>query len=150
MNRRVLAPAATLVFCVFAGSAVFGQAKPAAPTTPAPATPAKFVKPIKGIAYIEVIQGQSKRVGNEVVTVVKVKNVSPGAIHLLKLDEYWYDKSRKKIVSGSTESWRKPINPGDIIEFTMKSPWNAAVDTSQYMFSHVNGEVKAKAVKKFE
>src|SRR5687767_875077 len=103
MIRQVLAPAAALILSVLVPTVAFAQgAQAAAPTTPAPTTQARFVKPIKGIAHIEVIQAPSKRVGNEVVTVVKVKNVSNGAIHLLKLDEYWYDKSRKNIVTGTT------------------------------------------------
>ena len=68
--------------------------------TQAPAKPAKYIPPVKGVATIEVIQMPSKRVGNEMVTVIKVRNTSKGAINLLKADEYWYD-TKMQIVSGT-------------------------------------------------
>ena len=54
----------------------------------APAKRAAYIPPVKGVATIEVIQGPSKRVGKEMVTVLKIKNTSKGSINLLKIDEY--------------------------------------------------------------
>ena len=149
MLRSAFAPAAA-AFCLLAlASPSFAQAKPATPTGTAPAAPAKWVMPIKGIAHIEVIQNPSKRVGTDIVTVLKVKNVSDGAIALLRVDELWYNKALKQ-VSGDSESVRRPINPGEIVEITMKSPARGDVYRSSYSFSHANGKVDAKAVKKFD
>ena len=125
------------------------QATGAAPTTPAPAAKAKFYRPVKGTAYIQVIQTPSKPVGKDMVTVLKIKNMSNGRIDLLQIDEYWYD-TKSKEVSGSTEKWRKTFNPGDIIEVTMRSPIKPNLYKSQYMFTHANGKIDAKAVKKFD
>src|SRR6187402_1206747 len=98
MKHAAFAPAAILC-SLFVASTAFAQAKPAAqapatkaapapaPTT-APAVPARFVRPVKGIATIEVIQQQGRRIGNDIVTVLKIKNTSNGAISLLKVDEY--------------------------------------------------------------
>jgi hypothetical protein len=123
----------------------------AAPTTAAPAAPAKFVRPIKGTATIEYIQTPSKKVGSDVVTVFRVKNTSSGAISLLKIDEYWYDK-KPEIVTGDSERWLKPFHPGEVIEITMRSPVKPGKELyrSQYQFSHAGGDIKPKAVKKFE
>ena len=118
----------------------------------APAQPAKFVAPVKGQATIEVIQAPSKRVGKEMVTVIKVRNTSKGAINLLKADEYWYDQNMK-IVSGSPYAHKKaPIQPGEIVEITLRSPIPAGVtlQRNQIMFRHAYGEAKATSVKAFK
>jgi hypothetical protein len=152
MNRRAFVGAAAyLVSLAFASAAIAQAAKPTPATTPsqsAPATPAKWVPPVKGLATIEVIQGQSKVVGKDIVTVLKVKNTSTGSIALLRVDEYWYDKALKQ-VSGDSQNVRKPINPGEVVEVTLKSPLVPNLARSQYVFSHANGKVSAKGVKKF-
>ncbi|MBA2301331.1 MAG: hypothetical protein H0W08_01705 [Acidobacteria bacterium] len=115
-----------------------------------PAQPAKYVAPVKGIATIEVIQSPSKRVGKEMVTVLKVRNTSKGAINLLKADEYWYDQSMK-IVSGSPYAHKKaPIQPGEIVEITLRSPMAPGLLRNQVMFRHAYGDVKATPVKAFK
>ena len=115
--------------------------------TPPPAQKAKFVPPVKGVATIEVMQLSPKRVGKDMVTVYKVRNTSKGSINLLKADEYWYDKNTK-IVSGTTYAHTKgPILPGDIVEITLASPYNAQMRQNQVIFAHANGKVEAKAVK---
>jgi hypothetical protein len=152
------------VAVVFAGSA-FAQGKPttsasqtqAKPTTgspppPAPAAPTKFVPPVKGTATVDFMQVRSKVVGKEVVTELKIKNTSSGAIHLLKVDELWYNKKRDMITNG-TERYKKPFMPGEIITLEIKSPVigsPAALDVDMFTFAHANGKVDAKKVKKLE
>lgn len=158
--KRFAFASSVLVLLAFGAVSVFGQAKPAqapatkaaAPATTPPAAPAKFIKPLKGIADIQFMQvGQSKKVGNEIVTVLKIKNLSNAPVSLLKVDEYWYDKGNPpKVVTGDQEAYRKPFMPGEIIELTMKSPYRADIGASQYQFSHAGGEVKLKRVKKFD
>ena len=112
-----------------------------------PAQKAKFVPPVKGVATIEVMQLPSKRVGKDMVTVYKVRNTSKGSINLLKADEFWYDKNTK-IVSGTSYAHTKgPILPGDIVEISLASPYNAQMRQNQVLFAHANGKVEAKAVK---
>jgi hypothetical protein len=158
MTRFAFASAAACLACALTAPAAFAQSKAAAapvtkaaPTTPAPAAPAKFVRPIKGLANVEVIPGNPKKVGLDLITVMKVKNTSAGAISLLKIDEYWYDK-KLQVVTGDSEAYRKPFQPGEVIEITLKSPIKPGMDLykSQYKFSHAGGEVKPKTVKKFE
>ena len=141
---------AILVMAVTAiASAAFAQAKPAAPTSqPAPAARAKWVAPVKGIATVEVIPGASKPVGDDIVTVLKIKNTSSGAIALLRVDEYWYDKSLKT-VSGDTQRHRQPLYPGEVVEITMRSPRKPNLYKNTFNFSHANGKIEVKTVKKF-
>lgn len=137
-------------------AAAFSQSPPAAaakaaPTTPAPAAPAKFYRPVKGVAKIEVARGPAKRVGPDMVTVLRIKNMSPGRIDLLQIDEYWYDR-KLATVSGSSLKWKKLFNPGDVIEVTMKSPHKnlTTLYRSQYTFSHGGGKIDVTEAKKVE
>jgi hypothetical protein len=165
MTRSALAPAVTLVFCAVTVTAAFAQSKPAAstkpapaatsqpakaaPTTPAPPARTKWVAPIKGIATVEVVKGTPKKVGEEIVTVLKVKNTSTGSIALFRIDEYWYDKKRD-VVSGDTFRYTKLFAPGEVIEATLKSPVKPGLDTNTYNFAHANGQVKPTVVKAFK
>lgn len=125
------------------------QAKPAAPAQAAPATPAKFVPPIRGQAELGFMTPVSKREGKEIVTVIKVKNLSTsGSIAGLKVDEYWYDKAGDP-VSGDTFRYRKPLMPGEVIEVTLRTPVNPKMDRNSYQFAHANGEIKTKKMLKF-
>lgn len=139
-----------LLSCFSFIPAAFAQTKPA--TAPAAATPpatqAKWVTPLKGTANLEFIQATPKKVGDEIVSTMKVKNTSDGAIALLKIDEYWYNKKREQ-VGACTQRVRQPINPGQIVDVEIRCPYNADIDQNQLMFSHANGQVKPKSVKAF-
>ena len=153
MTRSAFAPALAAILCAAVASVAFAQAKPAASTTPPPAqtsaAKAKWVQPMKGVATIEVIRSNPKQVKDEVWTILKIKNTSSGAIALLRADEYWYDTNRK-MVTGDTQRWRQPLNPGEIIEITMKSPLKPNLTQSQINFAHANGTITAKGVKAFK
>jgi hypothetical protein len=114
-----------------------------------PAAPARFVKTMKGVATIDMIEGPSKKVGNDMVTVLKIKNTSALAISLFKIDEYWYNRKRE-VVTGDTFKSLKPFLAGDVIEVTLKAPIKPDLYQSQYQFSHAGGDVKPSRVKKFE
>jgi hypothetical protein len=164
--KRFAFASSVIVLLAFGVVSVFAQAKPAqapaskaaapAATTPAatqqaPAAPAKFIKPLKGTADIQFMETSAKRVGNDIVTVLKIKNMSTAPIALLKVDEYWYNKARE-VVTGDSQPYRKPFMPGEVIELTLKAPYKTGMDisVSQYMFSHSGGQVNPKRVKKFD
>ncbi len=158
MKPYVFAAAAALAGGLLLASSASAQSRPGAqaPATKAapvaaaaPAAPARFVKMFKGTAEIQVLQSPPKKVGADMVTVLKLRNMSPAAVSLLKVDEYWYNQ-KMQVVSGDTQAHRKPFNPGEIIEITMKSPVKPNLYKNQFAFSHANGDVKAKAVKKFD
>jgi len=153
MNRSVFAPALTLLLsATIVASALAQQAKSAATSgTPPPpaAAKAKFATPVKGEATVQVISGQSKFVGDEIVTVYKLKNMATAPIAMLKIEEYWYSKDGK-LVSTATERYKQPFQPGEVIEITARAPKNAGATTKQASLSHANGKVLAKPVKKFD
>jgi hypothetical protein len=126
------------------------NATPAGPQAgPPPAVAkARMSTPVKGTAYVEVIQGPPKKVGADMVTVSKVKNVSNGPIAGLRIDEYWYNQKLVQ-VTGDTQRVRAPLAPGEVVEVTTKSPIKPDLYKSTLMFNHANGKVTAKGVKKF-
>ena len=135
--------ALTALACLLSTAAFAGQ-------TPPPAQKSKFIPPVKGKATLEVIQAPPKRVGKEMVTVARIRNTSKGSINLLTVDEYWYD-ANLKIVAAQTYAHRKaPVQPGEIIEVTLKTPWNAQMSRNHLLFRHANGDAEAKAVKAFK
>jgi hypothetical protein len=143
--RKYLMVACVSAILLSAGSLVADQAAPPA----APAAQAKFVPPIRGQAELGFLKPVTKRVGNEIVTVIKVKNMSTsGSIAGLKVDEYWYDKGGDP-VTGDTFRYRKPLMPGEVIEVTLRTPVNPRMDRNQYNFSHANGTIKTKSMPKF-
>jgi len=149
MHRAAFVPAAAIFVCALSTGASAQAGRPAPPTTQAPAARAKWVAPIKGIATVEVIRGESKKVGADMVTKIQIKNTSSGSIALLRVDEDWYNRSQKP-VSADTQRYTKPFNPGEIIEITMRSPMKPDLYISQVTFTHANGKVNAKGVKKFQ
>jgi len=167
--KRVPFASSVIVLLALGAVSVLAQSKPAqapaakpaaqapatsaAPTTgqQAPAAPAKFIKPLKGMADIQFMEVSAKKVGTDIVTVLKVKNMSNAPISLLKVDEYWYNKATPPAVTtGDTQAYRKPFMPGEIIEVTLKAPYKSDISVSQYMFSHAGGQVNPKRVKKFD
>jgi hypothetical protein len=164
MNRCVVASAVALLTCTIGVAPSSAQTKSppapakavgAAPTAsaPAPAAPAKWVAPVKGVATIELVRGPAKVVGKEIVSTFKLKNTSTGSINLLKADQDWYDKGEgggaRKLVTSATALYRKPFLPGEVIDFELRAPLNGKPDIDRIMFSHANGKIDAKAVKKF-
>ena len=149
MTRFALTAAVALCISALASPSSAQAPKPATPTTTASAAPAKWVKPVKGTASIEVIRSQPKKVGADMVTSLKIKNTSDGSIALLRVDEIWYDRKLKQ-VTGDSYTFHRPVNPGEVVDVTLKSPVKPDLYQSQYAFSHANGKIDAKQVKKFE
>lgn len=150
MKRPAFAAVAAVLWMATASTALAqAPAQPAAPAVqPAPVR-AKWVAPVKGLASIEVIRGATKTVGKDKVTTLKVKNVSSGAIALLRVDEYWYDR-KQNTVSGDTFRHRQPLLPGEVIEVTTRSPIKPNLYMNSFAFTHANGKIDAKVVKKFK
>jgi hypothetical protein len=152
-THRILACASAVLF--LANAAAAGQATPAASGTTgqaaAPATAkAKFVTPVRGTAEVEITKPATKRdsAKNEIVTVIKIKNVSAtNSIVGLKVEDYWYDKAGNA-VTGDQYRHRKPLLPGEVLEITLRTPVSPKMDRNQYKFEHANGSVNPKVVPK--
>jgi len=138
---------AILAFAFVLPAAAAAQPQPAA-TAGTPPTRAKWVPPVKGIAEIGYLQPKTKVVGKEVVTKIKIKNLSMGSIALLRVDEYWYDKDRN-MLPGDMQRWKKPFLPGEVIEIELRVPHNPKFHQNTYKFTHANGQCKPKLMTKF-
>ena len=132
-----------------------GQAKPdvtpPAATTQKPndeGTAKKLVPPVRGEAVIGYLKPVSKREGNMIVTTIKIKKLSNGAIAGLKVDEFWYDKAGDPVTGSQPFRWRKPLQPGEVIDVVLKVPTNPKMDRNQYKFEHANGTIKTQLLPK--
>jgi hypothetical protein len=150
MKRATLATLVAVVVSLF----VSGLPLPAdAQTAGTAQTPArkKYVPPVKGVAEIGIVKPKVDvdRNTNEVVTIIKVKNLSTGAIAGLRIDEFWYDKAGN-MLPGDSERLRQPLNPGEVATVELRTPRNPKMDRNSYQFSHANGQVKTKQLTKME
>ena len=87
----VLACASLVARPVFAQKPAAKPPTPAAAATkppPPPAAPAKWVEPVKGTAVLQVLKPDVKAGAKEIVTILKVKNMSYAPIAGLRVDEY--------------------------------------------------------------
>jgi len=112
------------------------------------AAPRKLVAPVRGEAEIGYLRPVSKREGNMIVTTIKIKNLSSGAIAGLKVDEFWYDKAGEPVTGAQPFRWRKPLQPGEVIDVVLRVPTNPKMDRNQYKFEHANGTIKTTLLPK--
>ena len=113
------------------------------------AAPRKLIAPVRGEAAVEITAPDTKPVGSDIVTTLKVKNVSSGPIAGLKIDENWYKGSDP--VGGDSYRHPRPLPVGEVIVVTFKVPRASIIGArNQYQFTHANGTVKPKTVKTLE
>jgi hypothetical protein len=111
--------------------------------------PRKLVAPVRGDAAVEITTPDTKVVGNDVVTKIRVKNVAAGPIAGFKVDENWFKGS--EALSGDSYRHPRPVQVNEVIEITLTVPRARVVGArNQYQFSHVNGAIKPKTVKTLE
>jgi hypothetical protein len=146
MNRARYVAAATLAAASLAAVPVLAQQAPAMKSV---LGGKKFVAPIKGTAEIQLVTPVTKREKDMVVTTVRVKNVSNAPIARLTCAETWYD-AKNQIVTGGKGSINGLLQPGEIQEIVVDTPYNANMKANQFFFTHANGDVKAKKVSKLE
>jgi hypothetical protein len=149
MNRTRFAVVATLVGASFAsapGSRLLAQK---APEFKSVLAGKKVQPPFKGQAEVEYTQPVTKKVGDNVVTTIKVKNVATGPLTRLKVAETWFDKGGQ-IVGAGEGTLEKPLAPGAVETITIQTPWRGAMNGNSWNFSHANGQVKPKKVKSLD
>jgi len=153
MKRATLATLVAVVVCFGVTGSTFAQATAPAQGAAAGQAPAKkkFVPPVKGVAEIgylkPVVKVDTKT--NEVVTTMKIKNMSLGSIAGLRVDEFWYDKAGN-MLPGDSERLRQPLNPGEVVTVELRTPKNPKMDRNSYQFSHANGTIKTKILTKLD
>jgi uncharacterized protein YcfL len=106
-------------------------------------------QPIKGTAEVGITQPVTKVVGKEVVTTMKVKNLSKQSIAGLRIEEYWYDKQGNPSPGGSRQL-NQPLAPGAVLNIELRTPRTPTMDRNSYQFTHTNGKVNARVMAKIE
>lgn len=106
----------------------------------------RLVAPVRGEAKIGHLRPDTKVVGKEVVTVIRIKNLMQAPIAGLRVEEFWYD-STNNLVPGSSERIKQPIQPGEVITVTLRTPRDSRMSRNQYRFSHANGTIDAELMK---
>ena len=109
----------------------------------------KVEPPIKGQAELDFMQPVTKRNGDVVTTMIRVKNTSSGPIARLTIAETWFDKGGA-IVANGQGSLEKMLEPGAVETVTIQTPWNAKMNGNSWNFSHANGNVKPRRVPKID
>jgi hypothetical protein len=145
LHQRTVALAAAIGFLV--APAAFAQTP--APAAPAAQAPRKLISPVRGDATVEYTKPVTKRAGANVVTTLIIKNTSPAPIAGFRLEENWADKAGN-LAGGDIYRHPKPFMPGEVINVTLTSPFNARMTSNSYNFVHANGVVKPKAVAKID
>jgi hypothetical protein len=109
--------------------------------------PRKLVAPIRGVALVQITQPNTVVKGNDVVTTIRVKNVSKGPIAGLRVQENWFTKN-KEALSGDQYRHARPFLVDEVIQIVLTVPRSRVVGASnQYQFSHANGDIKTELVK---
>ena len=112
--------------------------------------PKKMVPPIRGTAQIGHLPFKtSPPAKGVVVTKIVLKNLSNAPIVGLKVDEFWYDKEGNTL-PGDSQRYRKPFEPGEVIELTLTTPHNPKMFSQKLNFTHANGDVKLTKLDKID
>lgn len=109
----------------------------------------KLVAPVRGNAKVEITKPNTKVSAKEIVTTFLLKNIEAAPIAGLKVEENWYDKAGNPVM-GDTFRSPKPLQPGEVVTVTFKTPRSPAMQRNQYLFSHANGIIKQQVVPKIE
>lgn len=141
--QRTVALAAALGF--LCAPAAFAQT----PAPAAPAAPRKLISPYRGDATVEFTAPVTKRNGANIVTTMLIKNTSPGPLAGFRLEESWSDNSGN-LAGGDIYRHPRPFMPGEVINVTLTTPFNARMKSNSYNFIHANGNVKPKKVPKID
>ena len=115
----------------------------------APPAQRKLVAPVRGVANVELTAPDTRVVGNNVVTTIRIKNVSSGPIAGLRIEENWFDRSRNP-VPGDIYRHPRPLPAGEVIEVKLTTPRKPGMGDNRYNFTHANGEIKTTVVKKLD
>lgn len=112
-------------------------------------TQRKLIAPVRGEAAVEITSPDTRVVGNDVVTKIRVKNISNGPIAGFKIDENWFKGG--DALSGDSYRHGRPLQINEVIEITLTVPRTRVVGArNQYQFTHANGTIKPTPVKSLD
>jgi hypothetical protein len=101
--------------------------------------------PVRGVARVQILT-ETRVEGNEVISMIRARNVSKGSITRFTASEYWYD-DQGNATPGGSRTHRKPFLPGEVIELELRTRKNEKFYQNQFEFSHANGDVRATVVR---
>ena len=104
---------------------------------------------VKGVAEVGLLKPVTKVQGTTVVTTLKIKNLSKGAIAGLKIEEFWYDKDGNPL-PGDSKLLSQPLAPGEVMVVELKTRKNPQMDRNSYRLTHANGTVNSRVLDKIE
>lgn len=141
--KACLAVAATLVGASLVAAAA--AQTPQAPPMQSILAGKKLTPPVKGQAEVDFVQPTTKKVGNDVVTTIKVKNMSSAPIARLRVIETWFDKSNQT-VPGGEGLVNGLLQPGEVTTIEIHTPYSDKLKSNSWNFLHANGTVKPHKV----
>ena len=109
----------------------------------------RLVATMRGPGQIGYLPPVTRREGNAIVTVFRIKNISTGALAGFKVDEFWYDTDGET-VTGDSHRMRRPFLVDEVVEITLRVPRDSRMDRSNYEFTHQNGVVEANVFEEME
>lgn len=109
----------------------------------------RLVATMRGPGQIGYLPPVTRREGNAIVTVFRIKNISTGALAGFKVDEFWYDNDGET-VTGDSHRMRRPFLVDEVVEITLRVPRDSRMDRSNYEFTHQNGVVEANVFEEME
>jgi hypothetical protein len=78
-----------------------------------------------------------------------VRNASTAPIARLAVTETWYDKGGA-IVAGGKGVINGLLQPGEVQTIVIETPYNKAMSSNNWNFTHANGNVKPAKVKSLD
>ena len=110
--------------------------------------PAYVPRELHGLARVQILDPETKVEGDEVVSIIRVRNISRDWIVGFTAQEHWYD-DEGNAVRGDRQTYRKRFMPGEVIELELRTRKDPKFYQNQFEFSHANGDVKAVIVESF-
>jgi len=120
----------------------------AASKQPAPKGSTYVPREVRGLAKVQILAPETKVQGDEVVSTLRVRNVSKDWITRLTVTEDWYDQ-QGNAVRGGSQTHQGRFMPGEVIEMVLRTRKSPQFFQNQFKFSHLNGDVNATTVGSF-
>jgi hypothetical protein len=141
---------ARFIFAATLAAAAAGTASaqsPAAPDFKPILAGKEFQAPIRGNADVEFAKPPVKREKNIVIDEFTVKNLSDAPIARLTIESIYYDTGGT-VIAGGKSAVNGLLKPGEVQVVRVETPYNAKMNSSNYKFTHANGNVNPKKVDK--
>jgi hypothetical protein len=148
MHRARFAFAAALAAALCSGAPAAAQTPQAPPLKPILAGKT-FIPPARGPVDLEYTAPTTRREKNVVITRIVVRNPGEVPIARLSIDETFYGRDNN-VVTRSTGVINGLLQPGEVQTVTIETPFDPRINSSNWNFSHANGQVKPVRVAKIE